>query len=340
MLSSWPELVGSMLAQTPLASRSVVAINALTGGVSSDIVEIILDDGQRLCAKRALPKLKVASVWEAPVERNQYEVAWLRHVATISPASVPKVLVEDRDNRAVLMEFLPAEDYVLWKAELLAGRYDTGAPAAVAGVLAQVHAATWRDAAVEREFPTGALFDALRLDPYLRTLTLRWPALKAPLEATIAQTAATRLALVHGDVSPKNILLSRTDGHPVLLDAECAWFGDPAFDAAFCMNHLLLKALHLPLLRGELFEGAATFLDTWLAGLPAAERADSKRRTLWLLPCLLLARVDGKSPVEYLDDDNRARVRRVAPPLIEHPPDELAEIVSAMAAVAQGESRS
>ena len=106
------------------------------------------------------------------------------------------------------------------------------------------------------------------------------------------------------------------------------------------MNHLLLKALHLPLLRGELFEGAATFLDTWLDGLPAAERADSKRRTLWLLPCLLLARVDGKSPVEYLDDDNRARVRRVAPPLIEHPPDELAEIVSAMAAVAQGESRS
>ena len=128
MLSSWPELVGSMLAQTPLASRSVVAINALTGGVSSDIVEIILDDGKRLCAKRALPKLKVASVWEAPVERNQYEVAWLRHVATISPASVPKVLVEDRDNRAVLMEFLPAEDYVLWKAELLAGRYDTGSP--------------------------------------------------------------------------------------------------------------------------------------------------------------------------------------------------------------------
>ena len=253
---------------------------------------------------------------------------------------MPKVLVEDRDNRAVLMEFLPAEDYVLWKAELLAGRYDTGAPAAVAGVLAQVHAATWRDAAVEREFPTGALFDALRLDPYLRTLTLRWPALRAPLEATIAQTAATRLALVHGDVSPKNILLSRTDGHPVLLDAECAWFGDPAFDAAFCMNHLLLKALHLPLLRAELSEGAATFLDIWLVGLPAAERADAKRRTLQLLPCLLLARVDGKSPVEYLDDDNRARVRRFAPPLIEHPPGDLAEIVSAMAAVAQGESKS
>ena len=338
MLSSWPELVDRMLAQTPLAVRSVVAIKPLTGGVSSDIVEITLNDGQRLCAKRALPKLKVASVWEAPVERNQYEVAWLRHVATISPGSVPKVLVEDREDRAVLMEFLPAEDYVLWKAELLAGRYDAGAPAAVAGVLAQVHTATWRDAAVEREFPTGALFDALRLDPYLRTLTLRWPSLRTPLEAVIAQTAASRLALVHGDVSPKNILLSRADGHPVLLDAECAWYGDPAFDAAFCMNHLLLKALHLPPIRAVLFEGAATFLDTWLAGLPGAERADAKRRTLRLLPCLLLARVDGKSPVEYLDEDNRARVRGFAPPLIERPPGELTEIVSAIAAAARGES--
>src|SRR5690606_12967762 len=110
--------------------------------------------------------------------------------------------------------------------------------------------------------------------------------------------ARSKRALVHGDVSPKNILVSKRDGHPILLDAECAWYGDPAFDAAFCLNHLLLKSVHVPAIRSALHAQAAVFAATWLDHFPPALRGGLEARAAALLPCLMLARVDGKSPVE------------------------------------------
>ena len=97
------------------------------------------------------------------------------------------------------------------------------------------------DPAVAAEFPTDDIFRALRLDAYLLAAGRKRPEAAKALEAIVERTAATRLALVHGDVSPKNILLG-AEG-PVFLDAETAWWGDPAFDLAFCLNHLLLKRL-------------------------------------------------------------------------------------------------
>jgi hypothetical protein len=129
-------------------------------------------------------------------------------------------------------------------------------------------------------------------------------------------TAGTRLALVHGDVSPKNILVSKRDGHPVLLDAECAWFGDPAFDAAFCLNHLVLKSVHLPAIRHELLFQAHAFAAEWIRHFPNELQPGLLGRVGALLPCLMLARVDGKSPVEYLGEESRRRVRDLAIPLI------------------------
>ncbi len=328
-MKDWGDILPGLLRQAGRGA-AVARIEPLTGGVSSDIVAVHLADGEVLCAKRALPTLKVASHWEAPVERSGYEVAWLRRAARIVPSAVPAVLAEDEINRALLMQYLAPDSYALWKAELLAGRFDAEAPRSVAATLARIHAATWDNAEVARAFPTDAMFDALRLDPYLRALARRHPELAAPIESVIATTATTKLALVHGDVSPKNILLSRADGHPVFLDAECAWYGDPAFDAAFCLNHLLLKAVHVPSLRGALLIAAADFLAVWRDGLPADARVAAERRTLALLPCLLLARIDGKSPVEYLGEAEREAVRTAARPMIVNPPRALADIVRAI----------
>lgn len=325
--ADWPALLRPLLDGVGFVAP-IVAVVPLTGGVSSDIVRVDLADGATVCAKRALARLKVASVWEAPLERNHYEVAWLRLAASIVPGIAPRVLGEDREKGIALLEFLPPDEYVLWKTDLLAGRFNRNVSDSVAAALARIHAATWKSSTAERDFATDQMFDALRLSPYLRTLADRIPDLAPQILSVIEATARTKLALVHGDVSPKNILVSRINGHPVLLDAECAWFGDPAFDAAFCMNHLLLKAVHVPSIRADLVAASRGFCETWLAGIPAQERADTGARLAHLLPCLLLARVDGKSPVEYLGESERMLVRALARPLIATPSSSVAELLT------------
>jgi aminoglycoside phosphotransferase (APT) family kinase protein len=334
----WQMVLPPLLREAGIAVSGPLVVEPLTGGVSSDIVRITLADGQRLCAKRALDRLKVASDWRAPRERNHYEAAWLRTAGAIVPGVAPAVIGEDEARGIVLLDYLPPEDYRLWKSELLAGRADPATPVAVGDALGRIHAATLGDPRVAAAFPTDALFDALRLDPYLRTLAARQPGLAKPILACLAETAATRMALVHGDASPKNILVSKADGHPVLLDAECAWYGDPAFDAAFCLNHLLLKAVHVTAIRAALLAQALALFAAWLGHFPAGLRRAAERRTATLLPCLMLARVDGKSPVEYLDGNEQQTVRDIAMPLVAQPVETLGAVVACVGAhLAKGE---
>lgn len=316
-MAEWRDLLQPLLDEAGLQAP-ITGMAALAGGVSSDIVRVELANGVVVCAKRALARLKVASIWEAPLERNHYEAAWLRLAGAIEPDIAPRVLAEG--GGVILLEYLAPDEFLLWKAELLAGRCDVTIAEKVAASLARVHSATWGDAAVAAAFATDAMFEALRIAPYLRTLAERTPDLADGILAVAAETAATHCALVHGDVSPKNILVARRDGRPVLVDAECAWYGDPAFDAAFCINHLLLKAAHLSAQRAALIDAAARFLATWRMGLPAGAQGAGERRVARLLPCLMLARIDGKSPVEYLSEAEREAVRRIARPLIAAPP--------------------
>jgi aminoglycoside phosphotransferase (APT) family kinase protein len=141
-------------------------------------------------------------------------------------------------------------------------------------------------------------------------------------------TARTRRVLVHGDVSPKNILVG-ADG-PMMLDAECAWFGDPAFDAAFCLNHLLLKCLWRPDAHTRLMASFRGFAAAYLAGVTWESREDLESRIAQLLAGLFLARVDGKSPVEYVTEDRqRDQVRKVARHFLSSPSHRLDPIAQA-----------
>jgi hypothetical protein len=136
--------------------------------------------------------------------------------------------------------------------------------------------------------------------------------------------------LVHGDVSPKNILVG-PDG-PVLLDAECAWYGDPAFDLAFCLNHLLLKCLWTPAAAAGFLACFDALTKAYMAGVVWERRADLEERAAGLLPGLFLARVDGKSPVEYLTAEaDKERVRRVAGRFLAEPSATLMPIRNAWA---------
>ena len=150
------------------------------------------------------------------------------------------------------------------------------------------------------------------------------------LHALVETTARNRRALVHGDVSPKNILIGPQG--PVFLDAECAWYGDPAFDVAFCLNHLLLKCLWTPRAARELLQCYDVLARSYLGGVDWESRGALEGRAARLLPGLFLARIDGKSPVEYLTEAaDKERVRRVARTLLAAPVKRLPDIRAAWA---------
>ncbi len=300
----------------------------LTGGISSDIWRVDLSDGRSLCVKRALPQLKVAVDWQAPVSRSAYEWAWLRFAAGVVSHAVPAPLACDERAGLLAMEFLPPHNHPVWKQQLLEGRVEPATAAAVGDTVGALHAASAHRADLARAFDTGASFHAIRLEPYLLATARHHPALAPELEALVKHTAATRIALVHGDVSPKNILVGPKG--PVILDAECAWYGDPAFDVAFCLNHLLLKCLPRPREAAALRRAFDAFVAAYFARAAFESRAALEARAARLLPALLLARVDGKSPVEYVREEaDRARVRAVAVPLIRSAPARLAEAANA-----------
>jgi aminoglycoside phosphotransferase (APT) family kinase protein len=307
-----------------LPQEAVARFQRLPGGVSSDIW-LVQACSTAFCVKRALPRLRVAADWRAPVERNTNEAAWIKAVAAFMPEAVPGLLAEDAGAGMFAMRYLPPHSYEPWKAQLQRGCVVPSRAAEVGRRLVRIHRVYARSAAAAAKFATDAIFHAIRLEPYLLATASAHPDCAAALEELAAVTLRTKLTLVHGDVSPKNILVG-PDG-PVFIDAECAWFGDPAFDLAFCLNHLLLKCLWVPAAAVRLMAAFGNLAESYLGAVDwePAERID--RRAARLLPGLFLARVDGKSPVEYLTEEReKDTVRRVARSLLAQPPASLAEI--------------
>ncbi len=327
-LASNPTELSRMLVELKLAGPAEhPEITMLTGGVSSSIFRVHVKGGD-YCVKQCLPKLKVQKDWYAPIERVFAEAAWLQAAGTIAPRRVPKVLAIDHLRGAFVMEYLAPERHRNWKTELLAGRVDVATGRLIGDLLGELHAATARNETLAKAFAHDLNFYALRLEPYLVESARVHPALAPPLTALVDTTQRHKLALVHGDVSPKNILLG--PDNVILLDAETAWYGDPAFDLAFLLNHLLLKAVHRPVFADAYIETFETIAKTYLTHVRWEEKSAFEQRTAALLPGLLLARIDGKSPVEYLDATARERVRAIARDLILVPPLALAAIPRAL----------
>ncbi|HEY5700658.1 MAG TPA: aminoglycoside phosphotransferase family protein [Gammaproteobacteria bacterium] len=299
----------------------------MDGGVSSDIWRIDLESGA-VCIKRALPKLKVTAEWRVPIERNAYESAWIKYVAEVAPDSVPQILGEDADAGAFVMRYLDPGEFPVWKNMLRNGNVDVEFAARVGDVLGRIHSASANRPDIAERFPTDANFFAIRLEPYLIAAAGVHPDCAHVLASLVDTTAEHRRVLVHGDVSPKNILIGPKA--PMFLDAECAWYGDPAFDLAFCLNHLLLKTLWVPVARENLLAAYQRLYESYLRHTHWETCGSLAARTARLLPGLMLARVDGKSPVEYLDtDDLRNRVRRFARRFLKRPASDLAALSDA-----------
>jgi 5-methylthioribose kinase len=307
-----------------IPSAGATRFEPLAGGVSSDILKVESAWGV-LVVKKALPKLRVAQDWRVPTRRNASEAAWLQVAREIVPDAVPKILAHDAEAGLFAMEYLSASTHPVWKEQLREGIVNLAIAAEVGCRIGAIHAATAHDAELAHRFANDALFHSIRLEPYLEATARVHRNLAEPLLALSRTTLTTHVALVHGDVSPKNILIGPRG--PMFLDAECAWFGDPSFDLAFCLNHLLLKCLWTPHAASDFLAAFDSLAKSYLAMVDWEPAAAVEKRAARLLPGLLLARIDGKSPVEYVTEEaHKERVRQVAAPLISVPPTRLVDV--------------
>lgn len=284
----------------------------LDGGVSSDIRTISTPQGTQV-VKRALAKLKVEAEWFSDPARSSVEVEGLRAIAMLlGQAHAPKVLWVDETAHQFAMELIDPR-FRNWKQKLLNGDVDIANAAAAGRLLGQLHVRSSDDPSLAARFASTGPFVELRIRPFFERIARRNPALAPSIVEIVQDLRATRSALVHGDYSPKNLLV---DGHDaVILDCEVAHWGDPRFDVAFCLAHLLLKMFRRTDSAPALLSGILTFLGEYRRGGPAV----LDRRFVGQLGCLLLARLEGDSPVDYLGDLDANEVKRFATELILHP---------------------
>lgn len=310
------------------SAADIQSVTPLTGGVASDIAAVDLGD-YTVCVKFALEKLRVAEDWYAPVDRNGAEYGWLQFAARTVPGSAPGLFGRDAGLNGFAMEFLAGPGIYLWKKALLQGRPVREEATLVADALGRIHAASSSDTFDRESFQNQEDFYQLRLEPYLAFTASKHPDLQPAIAHLIDDQQQHLNVLVHGDVSPKNIMFHL--GLPVFLDAECATMGDASFDLAFCLNHLALKSVHLPAQRKALLSTMADFWSAYAHHITWEQAGALEQRLCALLPCMMLARVDGKSPVEYLSEKNRDRVRQFSRPLVAQPTHRLSAFIAELA---------
>ncbi|GAC1451465.1 MAG: aminoglycoside phosphotransferase family protein [Isosphaeraceae bacterium] len=346
-----PENTADYLRETGHVPRQgTVNVRALGGGVSNVVLRVEPPGMAPFVLKQARERLRTEALWVSRLDRIWTERAALELLGSILPeGTVPRVLFSDEPNYLFAMTSAP-DDAVVWKASLLAGETDPVVARRAGELLGTVHSSTRDHRLLTGRLADNAVFEELRIDPFYRTIAQVHPEIAPQIQALIASmSAGPQRCLVLGDFSPKNILV-HTEGL-TLVDFETAHAGDPSYDVGFFLSHLWLKALRASGTgRGE--PGAndlrrfgklmTTFMDSYVAHAGSAAAPLRKGFTgrdrdvlfllappggyhrpgpvLWHLNACALARVDGKSPVDYLDDPTRETLRRVALDLLSQAP--------------------
>jgi 5-methylthioribose kinase len=311
-----PETVGSYLAERGVAAAGEPTSAVSLGGGVSNVVLAVRLGKRRVVVKQSLPQLRVADEWLAKRERVLTEAAALRWASRVTPGAVPAVYDVDPERCVIVIEHAP-DGWRNWKDELLAGRADPVVADRLGRILAAWHTTSFLNAGEARRFDDSEAFEQLRVDPYYRTIMRRHPDLDALVRPYVEQMLATRRCLVHGDYSPKNVLLG--DGDLWVVDFEVGHLGDPVFDVAFLLNHLLLKAIHRPS-AVTAYARCADALWAAYANGTSREVRPADAYVFGHVGCLMVARIDGKSPAEYLTADERVTARGLGIRLLREPP--------------------
>jgi aminoglycoside phosphotransferase (APT) family kinase protein len=304
-----------------------VSFTKLLGGVSNRTVRVMWPDGTGWVLKQALTKLRVNVDWFSSPDRIQVEAKALRWLNRLAPpGTTPSFILEDKTNDLLAMEAIP-EEHESWKAVLLAGHIIPQQFEQFGRMLGAIHRESARSEwDLAHVFGDTTYFESLRLEPYYLYTATQTPAAADFLRALAQETLRQKLSLVHGDFSPKNTLLYQ--GRLILLDYEVAHFGDAAFDVGFALSHFLSKAHHLSRDRKHLPSAAGLFFRVYF-GMVASLGWDAlePRAIRHTLACLL-ARVAGKSPLEYLTSVERARQQEVVLQLMRNPPLRVDDLIA------------
>jgi len=302
-------------------------VRTLAGGVSNKTVLVERPTGESWVLKQALPKLRVKVDWFSDPARIRREALALRWLPELAPkGSITPLVFEDPDHFLLAMQAVP-QPHENWKTMLLTGRKLFPRHAQQFGaLLGRIHrSASKRRHELAPLFDDRTFFETLRIEPYYAFTAEQVPAAGPFLHALIEETRATRETLVHGDYSPKNVLVPK-GGRIVLLDHEVIHWGDGAFDLGFAMAHFLSKANHLPNHRGAFGAAVMRFWSGYMRQGPALGSGLRQRAVRHALACLL-ARVAGRSPLEYLTADERARQVDAVLDLMQSPPKIHADLV-------------
>lgn len=282
----------------------------LSGGVSSRVWLVERDASthtDRWVIKQALKKLNVQVDWFSDVERIHREHEVMQALEPILPGEhIPRVLHADYTRHVYLMT-AAEEAAPTWKDRLMSGRFDPDTARQAATLLRLMHTQSHQiPEEYQSELKNQRYFIQLRIDPFHRFLMQQYPELAGRIQCLIDELTlfpnSKTACLVHGDFSPKNMLVKQS-GNMVLIDYEVAHWGNPVFDLAYCLGHLLLKGWHLNR-KEEMLQLIRVFLDAYQPEI---------HRLLPHLGLMLLARMDGKSPVNYIVDEAlKQKIRGVA----------------------------
>ncbi|MDB5290587.1 MAG: hypothetical protein JWL69_1828 [Phycisphaerales bacterium] len=320
-------LLGYLRDTGRISQNETPAFTNLAGGVSNRTVRVLRKNGECWVLKQALRKLRVKVEWLSDPRRIEREALGMRRLAGLAPqGSITRLIFLDPEPNLLAMEAVP-EPQANWKEMLLASGPRPEHVRQFAELLGSIHRHAYENReTLATEFEDRSFFESLRLEPYYLYTADQVPQAATFLHALVARTRATRHTLVHGDYSPKNILIH--NGRLILLDHEVIHFGDGAFDLGFSLAHLLSKAHHLPAHRAAFAATANSYWNIyrqtisdvpWAAGLEA-------RAVTHTLGCLL-ARCRGRSPLEYLTSDERERQSAAVVGMMQRPPAGVAELV-------------
>lgn len=310
-----------------ISASETPIVRTLGGGVSNRTVLVTRHNGDAWVLKQALAQLRVRVEWHSDPRRIEREALGIERLAEVAPpGAIPPLVFVDPAHHLLAMRAVP-DPHENWKSMLMAGRLEPAHVRQFAELLAAIHRAGFdRREQFAREFDDRTFFESLRLEPYYAYSAQRMPFAAPFLERLIDDTRATRFTLVHGDYSPKNVLVR--DGRLILIDHEVIHFGDGAFDLGFGLTHLLSKANHLRERRGDLANAAKTFWLTYRRAIGGASWAEGleERACRHTLACLL-ARCIGRSPLEYLKPESAAVQANAASLMMDDPPRVMTDLV-------------